>query len=305
MKKCFFQFLIRIFAVTMSVSKIINRFFQKFLDRRRISMTNVKDGSEYWHILVSPAGILAALTALVLIIFAAGLAIVAYTPVVEYIPGFKTDAMRSRDALIDNIMRIDSLERILNSELAYNENIVLVMEGSTPAVRTTIATDSVYREKELVSPSAEELQLRKQLESSGLVQDGTAVTVRENSGMTAPVAGIIITQYDSQAGSSGIRMATDPLAQVVSVSDGTVMDALWTPDKGYTIEIQHGNGFVSRYRNLNKTLVSQGQVVRSNEVIGYTAAEPAQDGSNMFEFELWSSGRSINPESYIRFYLEQ
>lgn len=269
--------------------------------RRRFTMHNVENGSEEWHVLVSPAGIAAGFTALTLLIFAIVLALVAYTPVVEFLPGYKTDATRSRESLMNSIMRLDSIERLMNDMMIYNENIAVVTGGSTPAVRTTIAADSVYRDKALVAPSPEDSVLRRQMERSGILQGGPSVTVRENSGMTSPADGIITERPDPRNGRYGIRMATTSMAQVVSVADGTVMAALWTPDRGHIVEIQHDNGFVSRYRNLHQTIVSQGQVVRGNEVVGYTASEPAQDGSNQFELELWSGGKAVDPETYIIF----
>lgn len=269
--------------------------------RRRFTMHNVEDGSEEWHVLVSPAGITAGLTALTLLIFAIVLALVAYTPVVEFLPGYKTDATRSRESLMNSIIKLDSIEQLMNDMMMYNENIAIVTGGRTPAVRTTIAADSVHHEKALVPPSAEDSLLRLQIERSGLLQGPATVTARENTGMTAPVDGIITERTDLRNNIYGIRMATPPMSQVMSVADGTVIAALWTPDRGYTVEIQHNNGFVSRYRNLHQTMVSQGQVVRGSEVIGYTASEPAPDGSNQFGLELWSGGKAVEPEAYIIF----
>lgn len=273
---------------------------KKLLRRHRFSMFNVEEGSEEWHILVSPAGIAAGLVALVLLCFGISLALVAYTPVTDYLPGYKTEAARSRETLMNGIMKLDSLERIMNDMLTYNENIAIVTGGGTPAVRTSVAADSVYRNKTIVPPSAEDSLLRAQMLADALF-GAAKPSVKAAGGMTPPVDGIIVGRPDARNGVFGVRIAGAAMSQVTAVADGTAVVAMWTPDKGYMVEIQHPNGLVSVYKNLSQSLVAQGQTVRGSEVIGYTAGEIAEDGSNHFEFELWNGGKAVDPESYIVF----
>ena len=149
------------------------------LHKRRFSMLSVEDKSEEWHVLVSPAGAFAAFLALAFLIFVIILVLVAYTPIIEFLPGYKSDAVRSRESLMNNIMKLDSMERRMNDMLTYNENIVLIINGKTPAVRTTIATDSIHRNKALVAPSAEDSLLRAQMEGNGAYGLHTTVAQRQ------------------------------------------------------------------------------------------------------------------------------
>ena len=275
------------------------------LHKRRFSMLSVEDKSEEWHVLVSPAGAFAGLLALVLLIFIIVLILLAYTPIIEFLPGYKSDAVRSRESLMTNIMRLDSMERRMNDMLTYNENIVLIINGKTPAVRTTIATDSIHRNKALVAPSAEDSLLRAQMEGNGIYGLHTTVPQRkagrDNLEMTVPVDGIITSHFDIKDGKYGIRMASASMSPVMATAEGTVLTSIWTPDKAYIIEIQHPNGIVSVYRNLSQTIVTKGQNVRGSEVIGYSASERADDGSDQFGFELWNGGKAVDPEGYIVF----
>lgn len=277
--------------------------WKEMMRKHRFSMLNVEDNSEEWHVLISPAGALAGITALVFLIFIIVLIAVAYTPITEFLPGYKTDAMRSREDLMNSIMRLDSIERRMNDMAVYNENIAAVMSGRTPAVRTTIASDSVHREKALVPPSTEDSLLRTQMEGDGIygLHNTTRTVTRENTGMVVPVDGIITSRLDIRNGRYGIRMACASMSQVMAITDGTVIVSMWTPDNGNVIEIQHPNGAISVYKNLSQTIVVKGQAVRGGEVIGYSADEPAEDGSNQFEFEMWSGGKAVDPEGYIVF----
>ncbi len=284
--------------------KSFTDWWKKMMCKHRFSMLSVADNSEEWHVLISPAGAVAGFTALIFLVFAIILIMVAYTPVIEFLPGYKTDAMRSREDLMNSIMRLDSIERRMNEMLVYNENIATVMSGRTPAVRTTIASDSVHRNKTLVPPSAEDSLLRAQMEGNGAYGLHTTVrtaTAGSGSDMAVPVDGIITSRIDIRNGNYGIRMASASMAQIMAVTDGTVIVSMWTPDNGNVVEIQHPNGLVSTYRNLSQTIVSKGQAVRGGEVIGYSASESAEDGSNQFEFELWSGGKAVDPEGYIVF----
>ncbi|MBQ3259741.1 MAG: M23 family metallopeptidase [Alistipes sp.] len=285
--------------------KSITAWWRSIMRKRRFSMLDIENNSEEWHILISPSSAFAALTALFFLIFGIILLLVAYTPILEFLPGYKSDAARSRESLMESVMRLDSIERRMNEMLIYNDNISLIMNGKTPAVRTTIATDSIHRSKALILPSLEDSLLRAQMEGDGAYGLHTTVrpnsSIRENMEMIIPVDGIITKRFNLRDGVYGIGMVCASSAQVTATADGTVLTSVWTPDKSNIIEIQHPNGLVSVYKNLSQTLVTKGQVVKGGEVIGYSAENPASDGSNHFEFELWNGGKAADPEGYIVF----
>lgn len=272
--------------------------------QHRISMHDINSATEEWHVILSPLGIIAGFTALVVFIFAGVLILLAYTPVADLLPGYKTEAIRSREFMMENIMRVDSLERIMNDMMAYNENIAIVVGGRTPAVKTSIAADSLYRTKGIVPPSAEDSLLRAQM--LGDTPYNLQNTVKTQSGeskveLSLPVDGIVTDRFDIRNGVYGIRLATASMAQVTATAEGTVMLSVWTPDKGYIVQIQHPDGIVSVYSNLHQVLVSQGQVVRGSEVLGYTADQPSASSDSLFEFQLWVNGKVVDPESFIVF----
>lgn len=271
--------------------------------RHRLSMEEVDSSSEVWHIFISPMGIAAGLTAFLVIVFAAVLLLLAYTPIANLLPSYSTEAIRSREALMQNIMRIDSLEHIMNDMMAYNENIAILVGGRTPATKTSVASDSLYRSKSIVPPSAEDSLLRAQM--TGDSPYGLSNTVkgqsRERTELLRPVDGIVADRFDIRNEVYGIRLATASMAQVISTAEGTVMFAVWTPDRGHIVQIQHPDGLVSVYSNLQQVLVSQGQVVRGAEVLGYTSDKPSAGTENLFEFQIWSNGKVVDPETYIVF----
>lgn len=66
--------------------------------KRRFNMLNATDNSEEWHMHLSPASIFAAFLSFVLLLFILVLSLVAYSPILEFLPGYRTEADRSREA---------------------------------------------------------------------------------------------------------------------------------------------------------------------------------------------------------------
>ena len=279
--------------------------WRSFFRKRRLSMRNATDNQEEWHTHISPAGIFAAFVAFVLLIFVLVLTFVAYSPVLELLPGYRSEADKSRENIIRNIMRLDSMERMMNDMLTYNHNIALIMEGKTPVVRTVGKEDSIRTNKTLVVPSREDSLLRAELEGEGpysLGQSTGGGAARKPIEMVAPIEGIVIERFDIKRENFGIRIAASPDTQIVAADDGVVVMNLWTPETGSLIEIQHSNNLISIYKNLSKSLVAKGQRIKRGGVIGSNTEVLADGGdAKIFEFELWSNGKPVDPESYIVF----
>lgn len=289
----------------MDFLRKIRFWWRGFFRKRRFSMLNATDNSEEWHLHLSPASIIAGLVSFVLLLFILILSLVAYTPVLEFLPGYRTEADRSRESLVQNIIRLDSMERMMNQMMTYNRNIALIMEGKTPVMRTVASSDSSRLSKVLVMPSHEDSLLRAQMEGDGpyslsASRNESRRALRESMELLAPVEGILTEKFDVADGRLGVGIVATADAPVSAIERGTVIQSLWSPDSGYTIIIQHANNLLSVYRNLSQSLVTTGQAVRGGEQIGYNA-EPVNGEVRLFGFELWNNGKPVNPESYIVF----
>ena len=289
----------------MDFLRKIRFWWRGFFRKRRFNMLNATDNSEEWHLHLSPASIIAGLVSFVLLLFILILSLVAYTPVLEFLPGYRTEADRSRENLVQNIIRLDSMERMMNQMMTYNQNIALIMEGKTPVMRTIASSDSSRLSKVLVMPSHEDSLLRAQMEGDGpyslsASRNESRRALRESMELLAPVEGILTEKFDVADGRLGVGIVATADAPVSAIERGTVIQSLWSPESGYTIIIQHANNLLSVYRNLSQSLVTTGQAVRGGEQIGYNA-EPVNGEVRLFGFELWNNGKPVNPESYIVF----
>ena len=281
----------------------INGWFRK----KRISMSDPILREEEWAVHLSPMGLLGAVGAFLLLIFALVLVLVAYTPVLDIFPGYRTAAEKQHDDLVQNMMRIDSLERRMSDMLTYNENIAMILEGRSPVVRTPLnAGDTTSLDKTLVPPSQFDSLLRAEMEGDGDYSLARTLRSREQGDgklfFAAPVEGIITRHFSRDDNYLGVGIQAAPNAPVTSIDDGTVIDVVTGGERGTLVTVQHFNGFVSIYRNLSQVLVSKGQVLKSRQVIGYNAmADAGKKDNPLVEMEIWSEGKAVDPENYIVF----
>ena len=270
--------------------------------KRRLSVQHAATTEEEGHLHLSPAGLFSAFIALLLILFFLILTLVAYTPILEFLPGYRTEATRSRENLVGNIMRLDSMERVMENMLTYYENVSLVLDGRSPVVRSITDLDSTRIDKSQVWPNESDSILRAQMEGSGpyaLNRGGSRRSVREAIEMIIPVDGIITRHFDQKEQHYGIQMAVAAEAEVASIDEGVVLLSLWSPDTGYLIAIQHPDKLLSIYKQLGQSSVKEGQRVRRGELIGTTSLATKEERA--FEFELWNDGKAVDPEAYIVF----
>ncbi|MBO5685746.1 MAG: peptidoglycan DD-metalloendopeptidase family protein [Alistipes sp.] len=289
----------------MHFFRSIARFWGNLFRKRRIAVLHASDRSEEWHTHLSPAGMVAASVSILLLLFIIILTLVAYTPVLELLPGYRTEANRSHESLVQNIIRLDSMERVMNDMITYNRNIAMIMAGKSPVARTIVHSDSTRTSRILVMPSVEDSLLRAQMEGEGpyaLAGDGSSSrrAIREAIELVSPVEGLVTERFNIEEGRFGVRIATTSAARVTSIDDGTVIASQWTPESGHQLVVQHRKNLVAIYKNLSQPLVTTGQAVRSGEHIGDTAQSETTDNKS-FELELWSNGKAVDPEGYIVF----
>ena len=266
----------------------------------RFTMSDPILHEEEWSVHIKPISLIGSVAAFCLFLFLLVLVLVAYTPILDIFPGYRTAAERTHDDLVQNIMRIDSLERRMNDMLTYNENISMIMEGRTPALRTPLSDgDTTVLDKTLVPPSQFDSLLRAQMEGDGDYSLARTLQRRTQGDNTlifvAPADGIITRHFSRE------DIQSSPNAPVTAIDDGSVV-AVAEGERGSVVTVQHYNGFVSVYRNLAQVLVVKGQSIKSRQVVGYNAMPSVGDKSNpLVEVELWNEGRAVDPEVYIVF----
>jgi murein DD-endopeptidase MepM/ murein hydrolase activator NlpD len=96
----------------------------------------------------------------------------------------------------------------------------------------------------------------------------------------------------------GADFAGKPGSDVVAVASGVVTFAGEKNGYGRMIEINHGDGFVTRYGHHKELLVAAGDVVKKGQVIGRMGSTGRSTGPHV-HFEVLKDGRQVDPARYV------
>lgn len=97
----------------------------------------------------------------------------------------------------------------------------------------------------------------------------------------------------------GIDIANDMGTPIVATADGTVVTAGWNSGGyGNMVDIDHGNGIMTRYGHAMQVVVSVGQHVRRGQIIAYMGSTGFSTGPHV-HYEVRINGQTVNPISYL------
>jgi murein DD-endopeptidase MepM/ murein hydrolase activator NlpD len=97
----------------------------------------------------------------------------------------------------------------------------------------------------------------------------------------------------------GVDFAGREGAEVVAVASGVV---IWSGERygyGQLVEINHGNGYVTRYAHNVDNLVAVGDTVRRGQVIARMGDTGRATGPNL-HFEVLLNDKPVNPLTYVQ-----
>jgi len=119
-----------------------------------------------------------------------------------------------------------------------------------------------------------------------------------------PLPGSMITsRYGTRSGGfhRGQDMAKSSGSSIYAADGGTVIFAGWLPSYGYTVDINHGKGFTTRYAHCSDLYVSAGEKVYQGKTIAAVGSTGVSTGPHL-HFEVRKYGSLVNPASYIGAY---
>lgn len=96
----------------------------------------------------------------------------------------------------------------------------------------------------------------------------------------------------------GVDFAGRKGAEVVAVAAGVVT---WSRERfgyGKMVEINHGNGYLTRYAHNERNLVSIGETVQKGQAVALMGSTGRATGPNL-HFEVLKNGRQVNPLQFV------
>lgn len=277
----------------------------RLLDRYRLTILNENKKEEDMHrFSISPLSVLTTLFFLFMMTVAVLYLIVVYTPVGSLIPGYINK--RTREELIRNNIRIDSITNEIIKQERYIANIKAIMDGkvtldSLKNMPEEITSDSISIEStELEKEFVKEWEER---ERYNLTSQATNINEIQALNLFRPAQGEIIRAFDITAGHYGVDIAEVPGESIRAIHDGTVVMSDYTANDGYTIVIQHRENMISVYRNCYRLMKNVGDKVVKGEAIGIfrNNKDKNKENKKFLHLELWHRGKPLDPNTYIAF----
>lgn len=227
------------------------------------------------------------------------------TPLNQFLPRYSDTKIRLK--VIENTLKIDSLEKEIVIRDKYFQNIKNIMEGKNlDDYDEAIDTNITHYDNIDFSKSKHDSILRKLIEeeemlSLSVVDDYSEKSDLEHVTFFIPVKGLISNKFNAEEGHYGIDLVGAPDEPVLATLSGTVILATWSLETGYVIQIQHDNNLISIYKHNSVLLKSSGDHVNAGESIAIIGNSGELSTGPHLHFELWHNGVPLNPEDYIVF----
>jgi murein DD-endopeptidase MepM/ murein hydrolase activator NlpD len=208
----------------------------------------------------------------------------------------RLDALGRR---LTNMANLDEGEFDFNSDPAIGGPEELLPGGSVVAVPELVA-EMQGLDQQLANREAQlsvlESMLMNQNLSDRVYPQGRPV----KSGWMSSYFGKRTDPFTGKAATHrGVDFAGKKGAEVIAVADGVVS---WSADRygyGQMVEINHGNGYSTRYAHNSENLVGVGEEVRKGQTVALMGETGRATGPNL-HFEVLRRGQRVNPVKFIR-----
>jgi murein DD-endopeptidase MepM/ murein hydrolase activator NlpD len=223
----------------------------------------------------------------------------------------RVDAMAMRLGEINaHVIRLDALGKRL-TEMADIDNREFDFGRDPPSGGPEGDGEGVSAQVPDLSRMLSALEARVDLRDSQLAALENVILARELKAQIhpegRPVTGGFISSYfgeredpfsGREAYHKGVDFAGNQGSNVMAVAAGVVTWAGPRTGYGNLVEINHGDGYVTRYAHNARTLVSVGQTVTRGEPVALMGSTGRSTGPHV-HFEVLRNGRQVDPLSYI------
>ncbi len=97
----------------------------------------------------------------------------------------------------------------------------------------------------------------------------------------------------------GIDMGAGWNAPIVSAGPGVVVYAGYKAGYGRVVDVDHGQGFVSRYAHLKRVTAKKGETVAIGDKIGTMGSTGRSTGPHL-HYEILFQGKQYNPVDFLK-----
>lgn len=277
-------------------------FWKNFKFKYKLTIVNENTLEEIVGLHVSKLNGFSVLLSVLAIVFLIAACIIAFTPLRNYLPAYMNSEVRAQ--IVDNALRVDSLQHVLDRQNLYIMNIQDIFSGkvSVDSVHTLDSLTSA-RQDTLMERTKREEEFRRQYEENEKYNLTTITSRPDVNGLVfyRPTRGMVSDHFDLEKKHYGTDIAANPNESVLATMDGTVILSTYTAETGYLIGVQHNQDLISIYKHCSSLLKKEGDRVKAGEAIALVGNSGTLSTGPHLHFELWYRGHPLNPEKYIVF----
>ena len=145
-------------------------------------------------------------------------------------------------------------------------------------------------------------ELKKRLQTAIMMKRQQVAIANQTISITPsiwPAKGVVSSPYGLRWGGSdfhpGIDIANDMGTPIRATADGVVSIAGWNSGGyGNMVDIDHGNGVMTRYGHASYVVVSAGQQVKRGQIIAYMGSTGFSTGPHV-HYEVRINGQAVDP----------
>ena len=149
-------------------------------------------------------------------------------------------------------------------------------------------------------------ELKKRLQTAIMMKRQQVAIANQTISITPsiwPAKGVVSSPYGLRWGGSdfhpGIDIANDMGTPIRATADGVVSIAGWNSGGyGNMVDIDHGNGVMTRYGHASYVVVSAGQQVKRGQIIAYMGSTGFSTGPHV-HYEVRINGQAVDPSGYL------
>lgn len=278
-------------------------FWKRIRFKYKLSFINENTLEEVWSFRLSQLSVFISLGVFAFSLVAFTAFIIIMTPIRNYLPGYLDVEVRKE--IVQNALRADSLERMIEIQNLYLKNVTGIISGTIEldSIREIDSLARVDADFEIPRSPEEEEYVKnfEQEEKYNLTVLNTNPLPMDGLFFYKPVNGVISSHYQADIHHFGVDIAAASKGSVLATLDGTVMYAGYDLNQGNVIQLQHKNGFVSVYKHNELLLKEPGEQVVAGEAIALVGNTGKLSTGPHLHFELWYNGKPVNPEDFIVF----
>lgn len=149
-------------------------------------------------------------------------------------------------------------------------------------------------------------ELKKSLQKAIMMKRQQTAIANQTVSVTPsiwPARGVISSPFGLRWGGSdfhpGMDIANDMGTPIYATADGVVSVAGWNSGGyGNMVDIDHGNGVMTRYGHASYVVVTAGQHVKRGQIIAYMGSTGFSTGPHV-HYEVRVNGQPVDPAGYI------